>query len=45
MEKAQEAIDDFDYAKYGVEPKDYYAGLKNMDWSKYDQVRNFVYVE
>ena len=44
MEKAQEALDDFDYAKYGEEPKDYYAELKDMDWSKYDQARNFVLV-
>ena len=37
MEKAQEALDDFDYAKYGEEPKDYYEELKGMDWNKYDQ--------
>ena len=43
MEKAQEALDDFDYAKYGEEPKDYYEELKDMDWSKYDQARKFFY--
>ena len=42
MKKAQEAIDDFDYTKYGAEPRDYYAGLNKMDWSKYDQARMFV---
>ena len=44
MEKAQKAIDDFDYAAYGVEPKDFYAGLKDMDWSQYEQASKMAYL-